>query len=421
MEDLYFEKELRNREKEKVKRRLEQYSVYFQAGDKMSETTRQVFQNFDEVLDTYYSKKYGNTKNYDEIYEMVEAFKSQLTDDELSAMYHQHKFSQEEMDYIKLVQISSTWRGEHQFNIGAQYAIIDILLREKIIEQFGEDAFIEFREILQNELPKTEAYRKMTKHYMQLLSDNPYGENLHAELEEYIEKETTYWFNEIINCGGYALKVDTSVYPTYQDNFSQSISSILDKFPFVRLLGDKLLEEDEYLVIYRAPQGKNTGHHFIRVDSDGVVREKDANEEPRIFQNWKNLEEAKEALFAVKKEHKMFGYDANDVNHNNKGLDFEESVSQAIKEKQNMFSYHDHSFCLKKSKQDEIFVTTTDGEIAANVLFDENECLVEIMAGKKEYIENISGILKPIIRNGKLINFEQFRTKNLDGIEEEGR
>lgn len=196
------------------------------------------------------------------------------------------------------------------------------------------------------------------------------------------------------------------------------MSSILEKFSFVRLLGDKPLEDDEYLVIYRVPKGKNTGHHFIRVDSDAIVREKDGNGEPRIFENWGNLEDGMEALFAVKKEHKMFEYNSEEVNYNNKGLDFEESVTKAIREKQNMFSYHNHSFCLKKSKQDEVFVTTIDGQIVAYVVVDENDCLVEIIESKKRYVENTSGAIILIICNGKLINFDQFKSKSIDTIDD---
>ena len=43
---------------------------------------------------------------------------------------------------------------------------------------------------------------------------------------------------------------------------------------------------------------------------------------------------------------------------------------------------------------------------------DESECLIEIRENKREYIENTSGFIKPIIRNGKLINFEQFKEEN---------
>lgn len=409
MDDLYFENELMNEEINQVKEDLEDYKVHFNLNGKISEITKLLFQNFEDVLDLYYSKMYGNNKSYDEIYEMTETFKKQLTDDELLKMYNKHSFTQEEKEYINLVQISSILHSN-----SAKFAITDILLRAKIVEQFGEKALQDLREIIKNEVPKTEQNKKMIDRYMQLLSDNPYGENIHKKLEDSIKEKACCFFNQRINCGGYALKIDQWFSPTGQSNFSKSVSSILEKFPFVRLLGDKLLEDDEYLVIYRAPKGENTGHHFIRVDSDAIVREKNGNEEPRIFKDWGNLKDCEEALFAVKKEHKMFGYNPEEINYNHKGLDFNESVAKAISEQQNLFSYHNHSFCLKKSKQDEVFVTTTDGHIVAYVIADKDDCLVEVIESEKKYVENTSGTINPIINNGRLINYEQFKSKSRD-------
>ncbi len=421
MDDLYFENELKNKKRKTIEESLEKHRVYFNSRDEISGTTEKVFQNFDDVLDIYYSKMFGDTKNYDEICEMTETFKKELTDNALLEMYSKYNFSQEEMEYIKLVQISSTWRGYHYFDVDARYAVIDIFIRAKLIEQFGEKSLQDFRNIIQNDLPKTEKNMKMINHYMQLLSDIPYGENIQNQLENMIDDRTNYCFNQAINCGGYALKIDQCVYPTYQENFSKSVSSILEKFPFVRLLGDKALEADEYLVIYRAPKGKNTGHHFIRVDSDGTVREKDSNGEARIFENWGNLKDCMEAIFAVKKDHKMFGYTSKEINYNNSGLDFEESISKAIKNKQNSFSYHNHFFSLKKSNQDEIYVTTIEGEIVADVVIDENDCLAEVIESKKEYVENASGKIKPIIYEGKLVNYEQFKAEKIYTFDDDGR
>lgn len=81
-----------------------------------------------------------------------------------------------------------------------------------------------------------------------------------------------------------------------------------------------------------------------------------------------------------------------------------------------MFSYHNHSFCMKKSKQDEVFVTTIEGQIVAYVIIDENDCLVEIIESQKRYVENFSGAINPIICNGKLMNFEQFKSRNIEII-----
>lgn len=202
MEDLYFENELRNRERKRIEEGIKEYRIYFNSGNKMSELTKHIYQEFDEILDVYYRRKFGDAKEYDEIYEMTEMFKQQLTDDRLFEMYNNHKFSEEEIEYIKLVEISSTWRGEKSFDIDAKYAITDILLRTKIIEQFGEDALEVFRDVIQRELPKTERYRKTENHYTQLLSDKPYGENVHDELEINIEEKVKAFLIKQLIVGG---------------------------------------------------------------------------------------------------------------------------------------------------------------------------------------------------------------------------
>lgn len=423
MEDLYFEKELIKKGKEQVEETLEFNTRDFKlpAGDEISRITAIVYQDFDDILYRYYDKKSENKKERNEIYEIVENFKKELTNDRIMEAYKKHTFSKEEKDYIDLVEISHNWRKEHNFGINYRYAIIDILLRDKIIEYFGKKTLDELKEIMKTEFLEDYRYKDTINHYTQLFSEKPFGNDISKGLEENIKKDAIHWANEKINCGGYALKIDVWLNATNQENFSQSISSILNRFPFVRLLGDKPLKDDEYLVIYRAPEGKNTGHHFIRVDSDSTIREKDGNNEPRIFESWGNLEECPEAIFAVKKEHEMFGYDFLKVNHNyEKGLDFEETINKSIRERHNSFSYHNHNFSLKKSKEDEIFAIDENGQIVADIIVDESECLVEAREEKRDYIENTSGFEKPIIKDGKLINFEEFKkektkTDNSDG------
>lgn len=238
--------------------------------------------------------------------------------------------------------------------------------------------------------------------------------NNRIHIVEDIERETDFFFNDQINCGGYALKIDYCYWPTYQENFASSVSSLLDKFKFVRLLGDTHLLDDEYMVIYRAPKGENRGHHFIRVDSDGTVREKDGAEKPKIFENWGVLNgpDIQEAIFAVKKEHKMFGYTNNDINHNNYGLDFENTAHKAYSNRKNSFDYHNHSFHLKKDTKNDIIVITNDrNEIVSNVIADDEYFLLEVLEGQQQYIENYSGKIKPRIVNGKLENLREFKER----------
>lgn len=418
MDDLYFENELKDVVKESIIKDLRYATNTWKeifSKDFVSSTTEHVYQEFEEILYEYFAKKYEENR----ILDMLKEFKDKLTDKKLLERYKDYTFSQEELAYISLVELTKTWRGIHEFEVGRKYAIVDILLRKTIIEEFGEDSLEAFIDIMNNRMPHTSRYMPTINHYMQLFSEHPYGEEIQKSLEDAIEKSALYLFKDRINCGGYALKIDQCVFPTYQSNINQSISTLLERFPFVRLLGDTKLQEDEYLVIYRAPEGKNTGHHFIRVDSDGTVREKDGNGEPRIFNGWsESLQDAKEALFAVKKEHKMFGYDYR-INHDNiAGLDFEGCFGQAIRNRQNTFSYHNQKYFLKKTSEGDIVVVNKEGDIVADGFEANNESIVEVRADKREYVDNISRGAKPVIINGKLINISQYRDEGMKTSED---
>lgn len=419
MEDLYFENELKRRKLEDAKTVSDRIIVHFSDSDAMSFTTEQIYQNFDDILEAYLRRKFGNTKDYNEIWNMIEEFKSQLTDKNLFEMYKKINFTEEELAYIKLTELSGKWRDEKNILANANHAVIDILLRRKIIEYFGESSFVEFRNIINEEFGKLSEYTKTVKHYMQLLSDEPYGKDVTGKLEERIEEYANNLFNNQINCGGYALKIDECVYPSYQMDFSSSVSLLLNKFEFIRLLGDEPLKDDEYIVIYRAPKGKNDRHHFVRIDEDGIVREKDGYEEKRIFKNWGDLEDAPEAVFAVKKDHKMFGYNLQSDKKDVEGLNFEQSVSKAIEERSNTFLYHGHTFHLKKTPQEDIVIVSDSGIIVADAVSVDEEVIVEVRKGQDGYVENFMGTIKPIIKDGRLINFNNFKVngRSKDDIE----
>ena len=174
------------------------------------------------------------------------------------------------------------------------------------------------------------------------------------------------------------------------------------------------------MVIYRTRKGENTGHHFIRIDEDGVIREKDGSNNPQLFSEWsmksKEKNECVDYIFAVKKEHKMFGYESSDVNYN--GKNFEESTEEAIRNKQNQFLYHCQKFFLKKSEQDQIYVAMETGRIVAEVLVDGDECIVDVNPENEGFVENYMGKVKPIIENGKLINYAEFQKNRQSKIKE---
>lgn len=226
-----------------------------------------------------------------------------------------------------------------------------------------------------------------------------FEEILKAKLKEKsndIDIETL--FNQRINCGGYALKVDACIF-SKNGSFEKAVSSILDTFPFVRLLGDSNLQDDEYLVLYR--KGENKGHHFIRIEDDGTVTEKYEANSPQKFTSWGNLSNSSEAVFAVKKEHDIDFPRGSIMLPQETSMDFEETVINAIKNKQNSFSYHNHNYSFKKTDDDFIYIFS-NSTLIAKMLLDDKSFDIEIEPEKKDFVSNTKPSSPIIIENGVL-------------------
>ena len=246
----------------------------------------------------------------------------------------------------------------------------------------------------------------------------PYDKAVYEKNYKSPTKRTITGFNKRMNCGGYALEIDGCLFPN-GDTLDGYVSSLLERYKFIRLLGNEPLQNDEYLVFYRffeyeENNGRNNGHHFIKVNDDGLVVEKCGSEPPRIFEGWdERFKDSPEVAFAVKKEHDNEIDSEIDMWFNwveiKEGLDFEGSIYQAILQKNNQFEYHGHNFRLKKSSEDEIFITDEKGEIVAEVLVEGEDIAVGIKEGKEGYVENYAGPVKPIIENGRLVNLAEFK------------
>ena len=61
-------------------------------------------------------------------------------------------------------------------------------------------------------------------------------------------------------------------------------------------------------------------------------------------------------------------------------------------------------------------VINKDLEVVASVLTDGTETSVQVAKGTEDYIENLSGPVKPVIINGKLMNYSEFKKekKNIE-------
>ncbi len=430
MEVENFEETLKKRLRLKIEKDARKFFIDFTQGDSISNVASQELQGIDDVLYEYYNNTFEKSHEYDRLDnearwnvldKKVKDFLQNFTDNNLKKMYENIDFTEDESKYIQLKNMRSI-----QDNSSAKNALVEVILRRKLFEIFGKE------EISKMLILISEKSFDGKRHIMQLMSDNPFDRSISERWKNEIDKIVEHWFNAMINCGGYALKIDQCFFtPTSRrENDGEEIvkedakviSSYLEKFPFIRLLGDTKLKDDEYIVIYRAQAGHACeGRHFIRVERDGTITEKDGSGPIRKFEKWDSAfqDEDKiiEIMFAVKEEHPMFGYTTEYVNDNCNGKNFEQTVEQAVKDENNTFTYHCKDYSLKKDKEGNVVVCSIEGKrfvVVADVLLDKKEdenmeCVVMVRDGYNKIIENYEGKVKPVIKDGKLINYDSFR------------
>ena len=430
MEVENFEGTLKKRLRLEIEKDARKFFIDFTQGDGISNVALQELQGIDDVLYEYYNNAFEKSHEYDRLDsearwnvldKKVKDFRQNFTDNNLKKMYENIDFTEDESKYIQLKNMRSI-----QDNSSAKNALVEVILRRKLFEIFGR------KEISKMLMLISEKSFDGKRHIMQLMSDDPFDGSVSERLENEIEKIVEYSFNAKINCGGYAFKIDQCFFtPTSRSGNerekivkedAQVISSYLEKFPFIRLLGDTKLEDDEYIVIYRAQAGHAyEGRHFIRVERDGTITEKDGNRPIRKFEKWgsafQDEDKIIEIMFAVKEEHPMFGYTLEYVNDNCNGKNFEQTVEQAVKDKNNTFTYHCKDYSLKKDKEGNVVVCSIEEKrfiVVADVLLDKKEdenieCVVMIRDGYNRIIENYEGKMKPVIKDSKLINYDSFQ------------
>ena len=304
--------------------------------------------------------------------------------------------SQSEKEYIE-------YQNRLDFSKGNNVeAIIEVLIRRIISEKINIENLTEFDK-LREEKFKGNIYTNRYLHIMSLISGELF-EKFEDKFSKMISDRVEEDFNFYINCGGYAFEIDTCIFPGKND-FEKSVSSILELFPFVRLVGDSQLKEDEYLVLYRCSK---KGHHFIKQANDGTFLEKEGSNPPKKFEGWSEIfENSLEAAFAVKKDHEMEYFDKyrSIVIPIENSKNFEETVIHAIKNMQNIFEYHNHIYSLKKSDGERIYVCS-NGKIVAQVLRDEKDYDIEIDEQSKSYISNTKSLAMKIGNSEKQKNVE---------------
>ena len=219
-----------------------------------------------------------------------------------------------------------------------------------------------------------------------------------------------HYMKQLQNCGGYALQIPICIFSGNSYTFEENVLRITELYPFVRLLSDTELKEDEYVVIFRA--GK-TGHHFIRIDENGKATDKHESNLPENFKGWGNLENDPEAVFAVvKQEYRnksvkdlpqcnrdMFlnedayyqieedGYRNIEVKKADKPRTFRDKLQDAYNNRTSLFTYRDKTFYLKKNKNDsELIYICDDEEILGEFCTDGKVFIIDLIDKKKNKI-----------------------------------
>ena len=241
---------------------------------------------------------------------------------------------------------------------------------------------------------------------------------IYTKLKEAVEYYTEnkdingleHYMKQIQNCGGYALQIPICIFSGGNYTFEEQVLRITELYPFVRLLSDTELKEDEYVVIFRS--GK-TGHHFIRIDENGNATDKHECNLPGNFQGWGTLEHAPEAVFAVvKQEYRseaikdlpqcnrdMFlnedayykieedGYKSIRKKKAAKPITFRDRLQNAYNNRTSSFPYQGKTFYLKINKDDsELIYICDDAEILGELCTDGNEFIIELNDKKKNKI-----------------------------------
>jgi hypothetical protein len=184
----------------------------------------------------------------------------------------------------------------------------------------------------------------------------------------------------------------------------------LKLYPFVRLLSDTELKENEYIVKFRA--GK-AGHHFMKIDDNGNATDKHECNLPGKFQGWGNLEHDLEAVFAVMKQEyrsddikylpqcnkciflnqdayyviEEDGYKDIRMREATKPLTFNDILREAYKKQKSSFIYNNKTFYLKINNNDsEIIYICNESQILGQFYTDGDDFIIELDDEKKNNI-----------------------------------
>ena len=426
-----FITQIEARVRRKIETNVSNFNPPFNYKDEVSPATKEVLNASFSIIENFFYQLYEDRMPTEKIEEKIQRYtenNSFYSDNVLKKLYEirKEKFSAEDIKYIKFTKLTHTWDGRFDYSYGDKYAILDVLFKGSLIS--------EIELVYKNDLDELKKSPKMDKvdynkrraeieqekkDYLEYLdkifplkvSDSQYNRTL----EDQIDAEV----NNSLNDGSYALEIDTVVLPFGYSDINKSVSCILNNFPFVRLLGNTRLKSNEYLVLYKSDKSGNK-HHFVKVDSDNNLLEKNNEFPVQYFEGWDESLDSPTVVFAVKKKHKNFGYHFMDIKvYPDNDLNFQETLAQALKYKNDFFTYRGRTF--KYSTNDDVIKIEYNGNHVANAFYEDDELIIESKPSNEKIINSLFPNEAPIIQDGKLMNIDSFREAEVvqDVLEEE--
>ena len=413
-----FISQLEARVRRKIETNVGNFNPPFNYEDEVSPATREVLNASFSIIENFFYQLYEDRMPSEKIEEKIQRYTentSFYSDNVLKKLYEirKDKFSQDDIKYIKFTKLTHTWDGRFDYSYGDKYAILDVLFKGSLaseVELVYQNDIKALKQI--NQLDKVDFNKRKAeidqekKYYLDYLdkifplkvSDSQYNRALESKIDSEV--------NNVLNDGSFALEIDTLILPFGYSDLNKSVSCILNNFPFVRLLGNTKLKSSEYLVFYRTDKTGNK-HHFVKVDSNHEVVEKNGESPVQYFEGWDEKLDSQIVVFAVKKKHKNFGYHFMNIKiYPDNDLNFKESLAQALKYKQDFFMYRGRSFNISK-ENDYIKIIYNDNHIA-NAYYEDENLIVESKPENEKMINSLCCSEPPIMKNGILTNVENF-------------
>ena len=416
--DAFFN-QIEARVRRKIETNVSNFNPPFNYKDEISPATKEVLKESYSIIENFFYQLYEDRMPSEKIEEKIQRYtetNSFYSDNYLKKLYEirKDKFSEEDIKYIKFTKLTHTWNGKFDYSYGDKYAILDVLFKGSLISEID----LVYKKDLINlkqtpKLDKVDFNKRKAeidqerKNYLEYLdkifplkvSDSQYNRTL----EQQIDAEV----NNCLNDGSFALEIDTLLLPFGYSDINKTVSCILNNFPFVRLLGNTRLKSNEYLVFYRTDKTGNN-HHFVKVDQNNDLIEKNNENIVQYFEKWDDKLDSPLVVFAVKKKHKNFGYHFMDIKvYPDNDLNFQDSLAQALKYKQEFFMYRGRSF--NYSQNDDVIKIEYNGNYIANAYYDNEDLVIESKPSNEKIINSLCPNEQPLIENGKLMNIEDYK------------